>query len=85
MDSAGNSAYNTHFESTCYNLLPRFNRDGDCQAASVRPANFHGRPLGRSLAGAARAGVSRGRRAEQNKPTFIRGSELVVRVFTSEN
>lgn len=32
------SAYNGHFESTCYLL---FNREGDCLAAMLRPGNVH--------------------------------------------
>ena len=36
-----NSAYNGHFESTCYHPLLLFNRDGDCLAAKLRPGNVH--------------------------------------------
>jgi hypothetical protein len=36
----GNSAYNGHFESTCYHLLLLFNREGDCLAA-LRPGDVH--------------------------------------------
>jgi hypothetical protein len=32
-----NSAYNGHFESTCYHPLLLFNREGDCLAAKLRP------------------------------------------------
>jgi hypothetical protein len=35
------SAYNGHFESTCYHPLLRFNREGDCLAAKLRPGNVH--------------------------------------------
>jgi hypothetical protein len=35
------SAYNGHFESTCYHPLLLFNREGDCQAAKLRPGNVH--------------------------------------------
>ena len=35
------SAYNGHFESTCYHPLLLFNRDGDCVAAKLRPGNVH--------------------------------------------
>ena len=35
------SAYNGHFESTCYHPLLLFNRDGDCLAAQARPGNVH--------------------------------------------
>jgi hypothetical protein len=35
------SAYNGHFESTCYRPLLLFNRDGDCLAAKLRPGNVH--------------------------------------------
>jgi hypothetical protein len=35
------SAYNGHFESTCYHPLLLFNRDGDCLAAKLRPGNVH--------------------------------------------
>ncbi len=35
------SAYNGHFESTCYHLLLLFNREGDCLAAKLRPGNVH--------------------------------------------
>jgi hypothetical protein len=33
------SAYNGHFESTCYHPLLLFNRVGDCLAAKLRPGN----------------------------------------------
>jgi hypothetical protein len=36
-----NSAYNSHFESTCYHPLLLFNREGDCLAAKLRPGNVH--------------------------------------------
>jgi Transposase DDE domain group 1 len=36
-----NSAYNGHFESTCYHPLMMFNREGDCLAAKLRPGNVH--------------------------------------------
>ena len=36
-----NSAYNGHFESTCYHTLLLFNREGDCLAAKLRPGNVH--------------------------------------------
>src|ERR1035438_10102498 len=36
-----NSAYNGHFESTCYHPLLLFSRDGDCLAAKLRPGNVH--------------------------------------------
>src|ERR1035437_8925464 len=35
------TAYNGHFESTCYHPLLLFNRDGDCLAAKLRPGNVH--------------------------------------------
>jgi hypothetical protein len=35
------SAYNGYFESTCYHPLLRFNREGDCLAAKLRPGNVH--------------------------------------------
>ena len=35
------SAYNGHFECTCYHPLLLFNRAGDCLAAKLRPANVH--------------------------------------------
>ena len=35
------SAYNGHFESTCYLPLLLFNREGDCLAAKLRPGNVH--------------------------------------------
>src|SRR3984893_13025904 len=35
------SAYNGHFESTCYHPLLLFNREGDCLAAKPRPGNVH--------------------------------------------
>lgn len=35
------SAYNGHFESTCYHPLLFFNREGDCLAAKLRPGNVH--------------------------------------------
>ena len=36
-----NSAYNGHFESTCYHSLLLFNGEGDCLAAKLRPGNVH--------------------------------------------
>ena len=36
-----NSAYNGHFESTCYHPLLLFNREGDCLAAKLRSDNVH--------------------------------------------
>jgi len=35
------SAYNGHFESTCYHPLLLFNGEGDCLAAQLRPGNVH--------------------------------------------
>jgi Transposase DDE domain group 1 len=35
------SAYNGHFESTCYHPLLLFNEQGDCVAAKLRPGNVH--------------------------------------------
>ena len=35
------SAYNGHFESTCYHPLLLFNREGDCLAAKLRPGTVH--------------------------------------------
>ncbi len=35
------SAYHGHFESTCYDPLLLFNREGDCLAAKLRPGNVH--------------------------------------------
>jgi hypothetical protein len=35
------SAYNGHFESTCYHPLLLFNREGDCLSAKLRPGNVH--------------------------------------------
>ncbi len=35
------SAYNGHFESTCYHPLLLFNRGGDCLAAKLWPGNVH--------------------------------------------
>ncbi len=35
------SAYNGHFESTCYHPLLLVNREGDCLAAKLRPGNVH--------------------------------------------
>ena len=35
------SAYNGHFESTCYHPLLLFSREGDCLAAKLRPGNVH--------------------------------------------
>jgi hypothetical protein len=35
------SAYNGHFESTCYHPLLLFNREGDCLAARLRPGDVH--------------------------------------------
>jgi hypothetical protein len=35
------SAYNGHFDSTCYHPLLLFNREGDCLAALLRPGNVH--------------------------------------------
>jgi hypothetical protein len=36
-----NSAYNGHFEFTCYHPPSLFNGDGDCLAAKLRPGNVH--------------------------------------------
>ncbi len=33
------SAYNGHFESTCYHPLLLFSREGECLAAKLRPGN----------------------------------------------
>jgi len=35
------SAFNGHFESTCYHPLLLFSREGDCLAAKLRPGNVH--------------------------------------------
>jgi hypothetical protein len=35
------SAYNTHYASTCYHPLLLFNSGGDCMAAKLRPGNVH--------------------------------------------
>jgi Transposase DDE domain group 1 len=35
------SAYNGHFESTCYHPLLLLNGEGDCLAAKLRPGNVH--------------------------------------------
>jgi hypothetical protein len=35
------SAYNGHFESTCYHPPLLFNREGDCLAGKLRPGNVH--------------------------------------------
>jgi Transposase DDE domain group 1 len=35
------SAYNGHFELTCYHPLLLFNREGDCLAVKLRPGNVH--------------------------------------------
>ncbi len=35
------SAYNGHFESTCYHPLLLFSREGDCLAAKLRSGNVH--------------------------------------------
>jgi hypothetical protein len=35
------SAYNGHFESSCYHPLLLFNREGDCLAAKLRAGNVH--------------------------------------------
>jgi len=35
------SAYNGHFESTCYHPLLLFNSQGDCLAVKLRPGNVH--------------------------------------------
>jgi len=35
------SAYNRHFESTCFHPLLLFDREGDCLAAKLRPGNVH--------------------------------------------
>jgi Transposase DDE domain group 1 len=35
------SAYNGHFESTCYHPLLLFNEGGDCLGAKLRPGNVH--------------------------------------------
>jgi len=43
-----NSAYNGHFESTCYHPLLLFNSEGDCLAAKLRPGNVHRRTTGKN-------------------------------------
>ena len=35
------SAYNGHFESTCFHRLLLFNREGDSLAAKLRSGNVH--------------------------------------------
>lgn len=35
------SAYNGHFESTCFHPLLLFNGEGDCLGAKLRPGNVH--------------------------------------------
>ena len=35
------SAYNGHFESTCYHPMLPFHRGGDCLAAKLRPGNVY--------------------------------------------
>jgi hypothetical protein len=35
------SAYNKHYESTCYHPLLLFNSEGDCVGAKLRPGNVH--------------------------------------------
>jgi len=35
------SAYNGHFETTCYHPLLLFNREGDCLGAKLRSGNVH--------------------------------------------
>ena len=35
------SAYNGHFESTCYHPLLLFSREGDCLVVKLRPGNVH--------------------------------------------
>jgi hypothetical protein len=36
-----NSAYNGHFESTCYHPLLLFNGEGDCLTSKLRAGNVH--------------------------------------------
>ena len=43
------SAYNGHFESTCYHPLLLFNGEGDCLAAKLRPGNVHSAEAGEEL------------------------------------
>jgi hypothetical protein len=67
------SAYNGHFESTCYHPLLLFNREGDCLAAKLRPGagGVHrhqpgdGQPSGGAVLQQARHGraVDQGRQA----------------------
>jgi hypothetical protein len=42
------SAYNGHFECTCYHPLLLFNREDDCLAAKLRPGNVHSAEAGRN-------------------------------------
>ena len=43
------SAYNGHFESTCYHPLLLFNREGDCLAANSDPAMYTAPTTGRGI------------------------------------
>jgi hypothetical protein len=58
------SAYNGHFESTCYHPLLLFNREGDCLAAKLRPGNVQRRRLGRTVAARDRAATGAGQRSD---------------------
>jgi hypothetical protein len=57
-----NSAYNSHFQPTCYHPLLLFNREGDCLAAKLRPGNVQlpvpGGELEDGAAGGGQSGVS---------------------------
>src|SRR5262249_53067139 len=72
------SAYNGHFESTCYHPLLLFNREGDCLAAKLRPGNVHSGEEGE--------GLLLPEIARQQKPWFVltcalegTGSALILR------
>jgi hypothetical protein len=91
------SAYNGHFESTCYHPPLLFNREGDCLAAKLRPGNVHSaddwqelllpeierqQGLGKEVAFRADAGFAK---PEIYETLEQRGVKYAIRLPTNDN
>ncbi len=91
------SAYNGHFESTCYHPLLLFSRAGDCLAAKLHPGNVHSaecweelllpeierqQKLGKEVAFRADAAFAR---PEIYEALESRGVKYVIRIPANEN